>query len=114
MSQVPNREPIIQSTAGALSPSGINFLLSTSSPPAAIAFTLAAPVTDGIECEFISQDTYGHTIVCTGANSPPTAGLNGGTTNNKLTWNGTKGSSCTLISYNGFWWSSALNGVTVS
>ena len=114
MSQVPNSEPQVLSTAGAITPTRINFLLSTSSPPAALALTLAAPTVDGSEYNFISQDTQTHTLTCTGAGSPPTAGLNGGTTNNRLTWNGTKGSSVTLTSYNGFWYSSAINGVTVS
>ena len=114
MSQVPNRAPQTLSTAGAVTLSDITFLLSVSSPPAALALTLAAPVVDGIIANVISQDTQAHTLVCTGAGSPPTAGLNGGTTNNKLTWNGTKGSSVTLTSFNGFWYSSNLNGVTVS
>lgn len=106
MSQVPNRIPQVISTAGAISPSGLNFILSTTSPPAALAMTLAAPTVDGLQYEFTSQDTQAHTLVCTAA-------LNGGTSLNKLTWGGTKGSSVTITSLNGFWWSSALNGVTV-
>lgn len=114
MSQVPNRQPQVLSTAGAITPSGLNFLLSVTSPPAALALTLAAPAADGIQLEFFAQDTQAHTLVCTGAGSPPTAGLNGGTSQNKLTWGGTKGASVTITSLGGFWWSSALNGVTVS
>lgn len=114
MSQVPNKNPQVITASGAISPSSITFLLSGASPPAAMALTLAAPTVDGLQFDFISQDTYAHTIVCTGAGSPPTAGLNGGTTLNKLTWGGTKGASCTLTSSLGFWWSSNLVGVTVS
>lgn len=107
MSQVPNRQPQVLSTAGAIAPSGLNFILSIASPPAALAMTLAPPTADGLQYEFVSQDTQAHTLVCTGA-------LNGGTSLNKLTWGGTKSASVTITSLNGFWWSSSLNGVTVS
>lgn len=75
---------------------------------------MPAPIEDDITVLFTDEGGHAHTIVCTGAGSPPSAGLNGGTTNNKLTFNGTVGSSVELISRNGFWWAYMLNGVAVS
>ena len=75
---------------------------------------LPAPIEDDINLLFTDESGHAHTITCTPAGSPPSAGLNGGTTNNKLTFNGTPGSSAELISRNGFWWAYMLNGVTVS
>jgi len=113
MGNVPNKNPNLLSVAGAIiaQPPAANYHIIA---PGAIALTLAAPDRDEIELTFIDEGGHAHTIVCTGAGSPPTAGLNGGIANNKLTFNGTPGSSCTLISRNGFWWGAMLNGVAVS
>lgn len=113
MSNVPNQAPIVLTAAGAIV-AVAPFATYAITAAAAIALTLAAPVADGIELTFVDEGGHAHTIVCTGAGSPPTAGLNGGTTNNELTFGGTKGNACTIYSRNGFWWTCALASVTVS
>jgi hypothetical protein len=111
MSNVPNRTPNVITAAGAVTPgTEYNFIDSAG----AIALTVAAPVCDGQIMNFIDQGGHAHTVVCTGAGSPPTAGLNAGTTANTLTFGGTKGDSVQIVSQNGFWWTNVLNGVTVS
>lgn len=118
MSSVPNEAPIVITAGGPvptpLSPSYQPYQITGSPPAGILALTLAAPVVDGIILQFVDEVGFAHSIVCTGAGSPATAGLNSGTTNNKLLFNGARGSSCTLISRNGFWWTVGLNGVTVS
>lgn len=111
MSNTPNRAPNLLTASGALAAgAALNHITAA----AVIALTLVAPTVDGLEMLFIDEGGHAHTIVATGAGSPPTAGLNGGTTNNKLTFNGTIGSSVRMVSRNGFWWSASLNGVAVS
>lgn len=110
MANVPNQAPNTISAAGAVTPSRFNHIIAS----AAIAMTLAAPTYDGQSVSFIDETGHAHTLVCTGAGSPPTAGLNGGTTSNELTFGGAKGDSVELVSRNGFWWTVVLNGVTVS
>jgi hypothetical protein len=111
MSNVINRTPNVITAAGAVTPgTEYNHINATG----AIALTVAAPTVDGQIMSFIDETGHAHTIVCTGAGSPPTAGLNGGTTANTLTFGGTKGDSCQIISRNGFWYTLNLNAVTVS
>lgn len=110
MSQVPNRTFNLITAAGAVTPNEFNSITASG----AVALTLAAPTFDGQEATFIDEGGHAHTLVCTGAGSPPTAGLNGGTTYNTLTFGGTKGDSCQLVSRNGFWYAYNLNGVTAS
>jgi hypothetical protein len=113
MSNVPNFAPVVLAAAGAVTAIA-PYATYAITAAGAIALTLAAPAEDGIELTFCDEGGHAHTLVCTGAGSPPTAGLNGGTTNNKLTWNGTIGSAATIYSRNGFWWTLPLSGVTVS
>jgi hypothetical protein len=111
MPNVANRNPNVITAAGAVPPgAGLNHIAATG----AVALTVAQSTVDGQEMTFLDEGGHAHTVVCTGAGSPPTAGLNGGTTANTLTFGATKGSSVTIIARNGFWWSTALNGVTVS
>lgn len=110
MPNIPNKAPNLISAAGAVTPAQFNHITASG----AIAMTLAAPTIDGVEVTFTDEGGHAHTLVCTGAGSPPTAGLNGGTTANTLTFGGVKGDACQLISRNGFWWAYCLNGVTVS
>jgi hypothetical protein len=113
MSSVPNLAPIVLSAAGAVT-AVAPYATYAITAAGAIALTLAAPTEDGIELTLVDEGGHAHTLVATGAGSPPTAGLNGGTTNNKLTWNGTAGSGAVIYSRNGFWWTISLNGVAVS
>src|SRR5579864_4169581 len=106
-SSVPNEAPIIITAGGAVPiPTNPGFQLYniTGSPPAGIlALTLAAPAFDGIILMFVDEVGFAHSIVCTGAGSPATAGLNSGTTNNKLLFNGARGTTCQLESRKGGW-----------
>ena len=80
------------------------------------ALTLPAPAVDGQKLVIWDETGHAHTITVAGGakTSPPSAGLNGGTTNNLLTFGGTVGQSVELTSRNGNWWTTANNGVTVS
>ena len=119
MSSVPNQAPIVISAGGPIQmppPSAELQLYNISGSPAAgiLNISIPAPPEDGIMLQFVDEVGFAHRIVCTGAGSPATAGLNSGTTNNQLLFNGARGSSCILESRNGFWWTVGLNGVTVS
>jgi len=108
MSQVPGLNQTLISSTGAqgVTPTGpAEFFPITAGGVANI--TVPAPTIDGIEATFIDEGGHAHTIVCTGC-------LNGGTTNNKLTFGGAAGDSVTLYSRNGSWWTTSLIGVTVS
>lgn len=107
MPSTPNNAPSTISATGAqaLTVSAPSTRYSVTAAGVA-AMTLAAPDRDGIELVFIDEGGHAHTVVA--------SSLNGGTTNNKLTWNGTAGSSAILISRGTNWWTAALNGVAVS
>jgi hypothetical protein len=71
--------------------------------------TLLPPDRDGIEILVYDTTGHAHTLV---TQAPTT--LNAGTTNNKLTWNGTAGSAVRLVSFGSGWFTETLNGVAVS
>lgn len=102
---VPNLGPILVTGSGALTPAAPYCTMPITYAGVA-AMTLAAPVEDGIEVTLIDETGHAHTLVVNQ--------LNAGTSNNKLTWNGTAGSSAVIFSRNGAWWTVALNGVAVS
>jgi hypothetical protein len=114
MSNVPNSAAIVLSTIGAvaLAPTASTRYALTAG--GIVAMTLAAPIADAIEVDFVDEVGFAHQVVCTGSGSPATAGLNGGTANNKLIFGGARGTRVRLVSRNGFWWSSPLSGVTIS
>lgn len=97
--------------AGAIAVAGGRVLLKAGS---AAAMTLAAPAAglpsaggqDGLDFLIISTDAYAYTVT-TAAN-----GING----NKhiATFGGAAGDSVRLVAYNGVWYASELNGVTLS
>lgn len=107
-STVPGLNQTIISAAGAQSvtPTGPSEYFPITAPGVA-NITVPAPTVDGIEITFIDEGGHAHTVVCT-------ASLNGGTTNNELTFGGTKGDSVVLYSQGGYWWTKSLVGVTVS
>ncbi len=114
MSSVPNQAPVLLSASGAVPLNPTPYTIYSIAATGIAALTLAAPPCDGIELLFVDETGFAHNIVCTGAGSPATAGLNSGTTNNKLLFNGTRGSAVSLVSRNGFWWTAGTLGVTVS
>ena len=107
MANVPNIQPIVVSASGAITPQHNVPIHITKATPAAL--TLALPTIDGIRFPIIDETGAAHTVVLGG--SPPN-GLN--KADGTLTFNGTAGSSCELISRNGHWWAVNLNGVAVS
>lgn len=104
-SSTPNRAPNLITASGALAGTpGLYHLNATG----VLTLTMPLPTVDGIEVSIIDETGHAHTLTFT---SPPT-GLNAAS--GTLTWNGTAGSSCELVSRNGRWYSLNLNGVAVS
>lgn len=104
MSSVPNFAPQILAASGA-----ITAVAPYATYPITVAgvgaFTLAAPVCDGIELTFVDETGHAHTITAT-------ALVNG--VHNLMTFGGTVGNAVSIYSRNGFWWTVSLIGVTVS
>jgi len=106
MSSVPNRTPNVLTTAGVITAAeGPNHINAGS----ALIFTLPLPSIDGIRMQFVDETGHAHIIQCSGS---PASGLNANV--GTLTFSGTAGSSCELVSRNGRWYTLSLNGVAVS
>lgn len=106
MSTTPNANQSVLSGDGAVSPAPGLFHITKAG---AAALTLALPTVDGQKLGFIDETGHAHTIVCGGS---PANGLN--STHGTLTFGGTVGDSCEIVSRNGLWWTLSLNGVTAS
>lgn len=102
MASVPNRSPNVITAAGAVTPAFVNSI----NAAGALALTLAAPTLDGQEAVFVDETGHAHTV------TTPATLVNGAS--HILTFGGTAGQGCHLVSRNGIWWTVSLNGVTVS
>ena len=113
-SSIPNQAPVIAAASGAIAPSGAKTIVAITKAGVA-AMTLPAPTVDGQILVIFDAGGHAHTVTVNGGlQSPPVQGLNGGTTNNLLTFGGTIGQSVELTSYNSNWWTTAVYGVTPS
>jgi hypothetical protein len=103
MSFAPNKAPNVVTAAGLVTPASLNSI----NAAGALALTLAAPTFDGQEADFIDETGHAHTVTMVTANN-----LN--VNKNVLTFGGTAGSSFSLWSRNGKWYTGYLNGVTIT
>lgn len=109
MSNIPNRTPNVISAAGAVTPGMFNHITGANS----LALTLAAPIADGQEANFVDETGHAHTIVIPIVGSPPQSGLNSGL-KSTITFNGTAGSFVRLVSRGLNWWALDQNGVALT
>lgn len=109
MSSIPNRTPNVITAAGAVSPALFNHINAAGN----LALTLAAPIADGQEVNFVDETGHAHTLVIGIVGSPPTSGLNSGL-KSTITFNGTAGSFVRLVSRGLNWWALDQNGVSLS
>lgn len=102
MSSIANKAPNLITAAGAVTVGAINSINAAS----ALALTLALPTIDGQEALFVDETGHAHTI------TTPATGVNGAL--HILTFGGTAGQGCHLVSRNSSWWTVSVNGVTAS
>lgn len=107
MSSIPNRAPNVITASGTVTVA--DGVVNSINAAGALTLTLPLPTVDGIRVPFIDETGHAHVIQCSGS---PASGLNAAS--GTLTFGGTAGDSCELISRNDRWYTLSLNGVTVS